>query len=245
MKQGHSVAKDADMPGVSRGTEFCIRQGLKSSVSSTGTTQQMPCAPSRGGINDHRQTLVAARGRFAVENVGLIAVVTRTAADSRQVFANGIPSPDAARSSRARSRQITYCVAESVTSARLSDQNINRCPALKTVLVDVDKEYPGPLSNPRKIWGWEETAVLCEYGKKKWCYESASRNRGGARRSVRESGKHVTLGIANAAWRNFAPLLLAASRKGKMAAYLIQLARKTSSMKTELHIGSVMKMHAP
>lgn len=77
---------------------------------------------------------------------------------------------------------------------------------LKTVLKDVDKIYPGLVSDPRKIWNWDETTILYESGKKTRFHASASHNLGVARRSVRDSGKHVTAGITIAACGKISPL---------------------------------------
>ena len=109
-------------------------------------------------------------------------------------------------------------MADIVTSAGLSAQNRAHLLTLKTVLTDVDKTYPGLPSDPRKTWNWDEMAILCEYGTTMRCYASASHIHGGARRSVRDSGKHVTSGIAIASCGNIAPLLLRAeSENGCLA----------------------------
>lgn len=176
---------------ISRGTAFRISKGHKKSDFALLTNVMDPVPfPSGRHYLLHAakeslivdRLLVVVRGVFPVGNVGLTALMTSTAANSRKRFAKGIPSPDVMQFFRARNRQIANRVAENVISARLYAQNTNHFSTLKTVLTNVDKDYSGMLPDPRNIRNWDETAVFCEYCKKTRCYKSAS----GARRLVRD-----------------------------------------------------------
>ena len=76
--------------------------------------------------------------------------MTPARADGRQGFCKrrSIPRRDMFFP---RKRQLTYQVAENVTSVRLSAQKKGYLLTLRTVPTDVDKTYPGMLSGPRKI----------------------------------------------------------------------------------------------
>lgn len=67
--------------------------------------------------------LDAARGGFAVGIAQLTVVISSADADGRKGFKTGIPSSDATRSFRARTRQLAYRWAENVTLARLSAED--------------------------------------------------------------------------------------------------------------------------
>ena len=90
----------------------------------------------------------------------------------------------------------------------------------------MEGDYPGIFSEPSRIWNWDATAVMGEYGKKVRCYASAATHSGCARRSIRDSGKYVTAGIAVAACGNIAPLFLVASGKRVVSTWKKPLSRK-------------------
>ena len=67
---------------------------------------------------------------------------------------------------------------------------------------NLKKQFPEVFSDPGKVWNWDETAVSGAYGRKIRCFTPSSSTHGGARRGVKDPGKHVTAGIAVAACGN-------------------------------------------
>lgn len=62
------------------------------------------------------------------------------------------------------------------------------------------------------MWKWDQTTISGEYGRKIFCFTSSRSNHGGARRELKEIGKHLTAGIAVAACGKIVPLFIASGK---------------------------------
>ena len=235
IQRGESARKASRETGVSRTTATRIKRAYESSEKVALKKLLDPEGNHAGrktvlsADEEHlvvQRTIHAAQRGFAVDNTVMSTVHAKIAADRCAKYANVLPSPDAIRSFRARNRSLAYRVAENVTTARLAAENLPHISSLKRALQQVEHDYPGIFSEPSRIWNWDETAVLGEYGKKVRCYASATTHSGGARRSIRDSGKHVTAGIAVAACGSIAPLFLIASGKRVVTAWKKPLRRE-------------------
>lgn len=140
-------------------------------------------------------------------------VNVRIAADSSNMYAKGVSSPDAIRSFRARNRSLANRAAANLSRARLLAQSNTHIQTLKHPLETVDQLHPGIFLDASRIWNWDNTSVLIEYGKPFRCYTSSRVHSGSARRSIWDSGKHVTAGITVAACGSVAFIFIVASGK--------------------------------
>ena len=66
------------------------------------------------------RTLQVADQGFAVDTDTITAVHGRIASDRTPNYATGMSSADTVRAFRARNRSLAYCIAENVSTARLS-----------------------------------------------------------------------------------------------------------------------------
>lgn len=222
IQEGDSALKASRKTGVSRTTATRIKKAYDTSNKNELEKLLNPEKHFSGPkpvISPFEEKLIverviqAAEQGFAVDNSTVMSVHARIAADRSRTYATGVPSADTIRAFRARNRSLAYRVAENVSNARLSAQTHEHFATLERELRKIEAEDPSLFLDPRRIWNWDETAVSGEYGRKTRCYASSTSNSGGARRSVRDPGKHVTAGLAVAACGNIAPLFLIASGK--------------------------------
>ena len=110
--------------------------------------------------------IFASRHGFAVDHNLMMTLQAQIAGDGRKTYEEKLPSPDTIRRFRARNLDLTFRVAGNVSAARLDAENGAHIDSLRITLMQVAKETPGILDDPRRIWNWDETAVLGELGKK-------------------------------------------------------------------------------
>ena len=111
----------------------------------------------------------AAKHGFAMSVEDMKSVMYGSASDGRKPFRTdtGLPSADSIRHCRAVNRDITYRNVENKDAAKLHAENYDHVASFAKVLRDVRNDFPGIFQNPYRLWNLDETAVSCEYGKKR------------------------------------------------------------------------------
>lgn len=229
IRRGQSVRSAAKEAGISASTAQRLANAARQSDKVSLEKLLDPITHHAGRktvLSEAEQELVvskafqAARSGMAIDNNMMRNVQSLIANDGRKGFKKGMPSDDALRSFRARNRALTMRKSENVLPVKLAAQNYKHVLTFKSILQRVDREHPGLLKDPERIWNWDETSVLPEFGKLTKCYAPSSSNRGGARVTVKDHGKHVTAGLAASASGRIAPPFLIAAGKKKMSSWL-------------------------
>lgn len=174
MRDGVSVAKVTQHTGVYTSTVYRFKRSQES-----GNQEQLQKLldtknnhPGRQPVLSHyeermivERTVFASRHGFAVDNNLMMTLRAQIAFDGRRTYEKTLPSSDTIRRFRARNRDLTFGVAEKVPAPRLDSENGAYIDSLRITLMQVAKENPGILDDPRRIWNWDETAVSGELEK--------------------------------------------------------------------------------
>ena len=109
----------------------------------------------------NRLIYAASRG-FAAKKLDVKCLMARIACDGRNEYYDGFPSDGVVRSFRARNRSITYRNSEKKDLAKLQGENYGHIKTYADVLRQVDRDFPGMLHDPERIWNMDETSVSAE-----------------------------------------------------------------------------------
>ena len=153
-------------------------------------------------IKDHIK--YAAKHGFATSVEDMTSVMYDIASDGRKPFRTdtGLPSADAIRHWRAVNRDITYRNVENKDAAKLHAEIYDHVASFPKVLRDVGNDFPGIFQNPYRLWNLDETAVSCEYGKKRKVFGAADTHHGGYTAwHASKMSKHITAIISVSASR--------------------------------------------
>lgn len=167
-------------------------------------------AGARSIIQHSEQRLIvqhvklAERRGFSFSAELMSEVMRAIASDGRKGFKNGTPSRAAIDKFRANNRDITMRTKRPKDMSKLKAENVEHVLTFETALKEVEADYPGIFSDPRRVWNVDETDInSTKVAKEKRFSATASKEGASVADGYAGSGKHVTLVVAiNAAGQN-------------------------------------------
>ena len=126
----------------------------------------------------NRLCFAAGRG-FTVDHDGIRRIIAGVVFDGRRGWRNNITSDDAVRAFRALHREISFRKAENKDAEKLKAESREHFQTFLTALKNVDRPHPGLLSDPDRIWNFDETAVDATNGNSEKVFCSAASHHGG------------------------------------------------------------------
>lgn len=152
----------------------------------------------------------AARRGFAFDEEDLKTVMASIASDGRPTWKDGVRSPAAVRTFRAKNPEICLRTHTIKDAEKLRAEDPEHLGSYKTVLEEINNLHPGMLKDPSRFWNIDETAVLSEKGRKRKVFGPSCSHQGGfvSQQTGSGEGRHVSAVVAVSAAGHTTPPFL-------------------------------------